>query len=111
MVAVANIDHGAVIEPINSELPLGSPSTSAAAVATPSVRPSPTGTGVKHVNSKLPHPDGLSWSPDGAQLAVAGNGEIELYKTSAPAGPPASRYLARGNVGGGPSAPARRGLT
>src|SRR5438128_11675106 len=69
MVAVANIDHGAVIEPINSELPLGSPSTSAAAVATPSVRPSPTGTGVKHVNSKLPHPDALSWSPDGAQVA------------------------------------------
>ena len=111
MVAVANIDHGAVIEPINSELPLGSPSTSAAAVATPSVRPSPTGTGVKHVNSKLPHPDGLSWSPDGAQLAVAVNGEVELYKTSAPDGPPASRYLAGGNVVGVSWSAAITGLT
>src|SRR3989449_11577492 len=111
MVAVANIDHGAVIEPINSELPLGSPSTSAAAVATPSVRPSPTGTGVKHVNSKLPHPDGLSWSPDGTQLAVAVNGEVELYKTSAPDGPPASRYLPRGKGVGASWSAAITGLT
>ncbi|HYS98743.1 MAG TPA: hypothetical protein VEM94_10105 [Candidatus Dormibacteraeota bacterium] len=111
MVAVANIDHGAVIEPINSELPLGSPSTSAATVATPSVRPSPTAKGIKHVNSKLPHPDGLSWSPDGTQLAVAVNGEVELYKTSAPDGPPASRHLAGGTVVGVSWSGAITGLT
>jgi hypothetical protein len=102
MVAVANLDHGAVIQPINSALPLASPS--AGVVATPSQSPTPTPTPTptpakpKRVNSKLHHPDGLSWSPDGQQLAVAVNGEIQLYKASAPDGPPAKRYLTGANV-------------
>ncbi len=100
MVAVANIDHGAVIEPINSALPLGSPSVSAAGTSTPSSTPSPAPSGVKHVNSKLLHPDGLAWSPDGSQLALAVSGEVQLYKASAPDGPPATRYLTGGGVVG-----------
>jgi hypothetical protein len=97
MVAVANLDHGAVIQPINSELPLGSPSPSAVATSSPS--PSPTATAKpKRVNSKLHHPDGLAWSPDAKQLALAVNGEIQLYNAAAPDGPPAKRYLTGGNV-------------
>ena len=99
MVAVANIDHGATIQPINSALPLGSPSITASGTPTPSSGTSPS-TAPKHVNSKLPHPDGLTWSPDGSQLALAVNGEVELYRTSAPDGPPATKYLVGGNVVG-----------
>src|SRR5206468_1912334 len=53
----------------------------------------------------------IGFSPDGTQLAVAVNGEVELYKTSAPDGPPASRYLAGGNVMGVSWSAAITGLT
>ncbi|HEX2647995.1 MAG TPA: hypothetical protein VHO95_12280, partial [Candidatus Dormibacteraeota bacterium] len=57
LVAVAMPDHGAVIEPINSALPLATPSPNASAPASPS--PTATSAAPRHVNSKLPHPDGL----------------------------------------------------
>src|SRR5258708_22258077 len=112
MAAVALPDHGAVIEPINSALPVAIPSASASAspTASASAHPTPAVTAPKHVNSKLPHPDGLAWSPDAKQLAVAVNGEIELYGASAADGaPPATKFLAGANVVGvawsGPIAP------
>jgi len=98
MVAVANLDHGATIQAINSSLPIGSPSASANASSPPSPAGSPSPSAPKKVNSKLHHPDGLSWSPDGKQLAMAVNGEIELYNFPAPDGPPSKRYLIGGNV-------------
>jgi hypothetical protein len=96
-VAVANLDHGATVQPINSSVPISSPSATGSASASPSAQP--TGSPApKKVNSMLHHPDGLSWSPDGKQLAIAVNGEIELYNVPAPDGPPAKRYLIGGNV-------------
>ena len=104
LAAVSLPDHGAVIEPINSALPVASPTPtatpSATASASPSPHPSPTVTAPKHVNSKLLHPDGLSWSPDGKQLALAVGGELEIYNASAADGPPASHFLAGSNVVG-----------
>ena len=102
MAAIANVDHGAVIQPINSALPLASPSSSGVGVSNPTPSPtvSPVITAPKRVNSSLHHPDALAWSPDGQQLALAVNGEIQLYKASAPDGPPAKRYLGGGNVTG-----------
>jgi hypothetical protein len=103
LVAVALPDHGAVIRPINVEVPLASPSpsgaASAAASATPTPIPSPAAP--RRVNSKLPHPDGLAWSPDGKQLLVAVNGELQLYNASSPDGTaPVNRYMAGANVQG-----------
>ena len=104
LAAVALPDHGAVIQPINSALPVASPSPTAGASPTarssPSPHATPTVSAPKHVNSKLQHPDGLAWSPDVRQLALAVNGEIELYDTSAPDGPPANRLLGGQNVVG-----------
>ncbi|HET9780701.1 MAG TPA: hypothetical protein VFR33_02895 [Candidatus Dormibacteraeota bacterium] len=103
LAAVAMPDHGAVIEPINTALPVATPSASgsAAASATPSAsaHATPTITSPKSVNSKLPHPDGLAWSPDAKQLAVAVNGELEIYNSSAADGTaPVNKYLTGGNV-------------
>jgi hypothetical protein len=107
MAAVAMPDHGAVIQPINSGLPVATPTAAVSAPATAAASPvtsphqSPTVSAPKHVNSKLPHPDGLTWSPDGKQLAVAVNGEIELYSASAADGtPPAAKFLTGANVVG-----------
>ena len=99
MVAVAMPDHGPVVEPINSSLPVESPSATPSASASPSARPRPTSPAPRRVNSKLPHADGLAWSPDAQQLAVAVNGEIEMYNSSAPDGTsPAHQYLTGSNV-------------
>src|SRR5216683_2836311 len=103
MAAVALPDHGAVIEPINSALPVATPtaSVSASPTASASAHPTPAVTAPKHVNSKLPHPDGLAWSPDAKQLALAVNGEIELYGASAADGtPPVAKFLSGANVVG-----------
>jgi hypothetical protein len=104
MAAVAMPDHGAVIEPINTALPLETPSSSASPSAQASASPHATPSAVagpKRVNSKLPHPDGLAWSPDARQLALAVNGEIEIYTASAPDGTaPAARYQPGANVVG-----------
>ncbi|TMC51801.1 MAG: hypothetical protein E6J20_14805 [Chloroflexi bacterium] len=103
MAAVAMPDHGPVIEPINSALPVATPSAAVSSTppATASARPSPIVSAPKRLNSKLPHPDGLAWSPDGKQLALAVNGEIEVYSPSAADGtPPTARYLSGANVVG-----------
>ena len=101
MVAVALPDHGAMIQSINSALPVESPSATGTAVPTTSPRSTPTALAPKHVNSKLQHPDGLAWSPDANQLAVAVGGEVELYAAGAPDGmAPAKQYLTGTNVSG-----------
>ena len=97
MAAVALPSQGALIEPINSTLPLQTPSPTASSTATPSptakASASSSPIAPKKVNSKLLHPDGLAWSPDGKQLGLAVNGELELYDPAAPDGPPATKYL------------------
>src|SRR5579864_1041803 len=106
MVAVALVDHGAQIEPISTALPVATPSaaaTSPASTASPAQHTAtPSATAAPHrVNSRLPHPDGLAWSPDGKQLLVAVNGELEVYAASAADGtPPVKTYLAGSNVSG-----------
>jgi hypothetical protein len=102
-VAVALPDHGAVIRPINVEVPLASPSPNgeASAAAPTSAAPSPSATAPRRINSKLPHPDGLAWSPDGKQVLVAVNGELQLYNASAPDGAaPVNKYAGGANVQG-----------
>jgi len=70
-------------------------------VATPSPRPSPTTVSPKKVNSKLQHPDGLAWSPDAKELALAVAGEIQLYAAGAADGTaPTKKYLTGANVSG-----------
>jgi hypothetical protein len=103
LVAVSLPDHGALIQPINSALPQASPSPNATATASPSARPTPAPStsvvGPKRINSKLPHVDGLSFSPDARQIALAVNGELELYATSGADGTaPTKKYLTGGNV-------------
>ena len=99
MAAVAMPDHGAVIEPINSGLPVETPSTSPTAGKTPVPTPSQAQGQPHSVNSKLPHPDGIAWSPDAGRLALAVNGEIEIYGAHSPDGTaPVNRYLSGANA-------------
>jgi hypothetical protein len=103
LAAVSLPDHGAVIQPINSALPQASPSPNATAAATASPRltptPSPSTSGPRRVNSKLPHVDGLSFSPDAKEVVLAVSGELQLYATSGADGTaPTKKYLSGGNV-------------
>ena len=99
LAAVSLPDHGAVIQPINSALPQASPNASATASASPLPTPSTSVTGPKRINSKLPHVDGLSFSPDAKEIVLAVNGELELYATSGSDGTaPTKKYLTGGNV-------------
>jgi hypothetical protein len=105
LAAVSLPDHGAVIEPINSGVPLATPSASASASASatpsshPSPTPSPSTAAPRRINSSLPHVDDLAWSPDAKQIALAVNGEVEVYSAAGADGtPPAKKYLAGGNV-------------
>ena len=76
LAAVALPNQGAVVEPINSTLPIASPSASASASgppasASPSAKASPPApASPRKVNSKLLHPDGLTWSPDAKLLVL-----------------------------------------
>ena len=107
--AVSLPDHGAVIESVNLAPILASPSATASAVASatstqsPSPKPSPTASPVAphRVNSKLPHVDALAWSTDSKQLALAVNGEIDVYAAAGKDGDkPAATYLAGAGVTG-----------
>ncbi len=103
LAAVSLPDHGAAIQPINSALPQASPSPNASPTASASPRPTPAPStsvsGPKRINSKLPHVDGLSFSPDAKQIALAVNGELELYATAGADGTaPTKKYLTGGNV-------------
>jgi hypothetical protein len=110
LAAVSRPDHGPVIEPITVALPIASPTPLASgatpsgtpavpsAAATPPATPKPSAA-PKPVNSGLPHADGLAWSPDAKMLALAVNGELEIYTTSAADGTaPSAKYLAGGGV-------------
>jgi hypothetical protein len=99
--AVSLPDHGAVIESINSNIPLATPGAVASAAASPASSPTPSGNaGVpRRINSALGHVDDLAWSPDAKQIALAVNGELELYAASGTDGtPPLKKYLTGGNV-------------
>ena len=105
LAAVSLPDHGAVIEAVNLAPILASPSATGSAPASPSpsTKPSPAPTPVapRHVNSRLPHVDGLAWSPDAKQLAVAVNGGIQVYAADGKDGDaPAKTYLAGTGVTG-----------
>ncbi len=96
MAAISLPDKGPIIQPINSTLPVASPSGTgtAPAASTPSASPLPSAAAPRRVNSKLPHADALAWSPNAKQLALAVNGEIQIYSTNGTDGTaPASRYL------------------
>jgi hypothetical protein len=109
LAAVSRPDHGPVIEPINVALPIASPTPSATgatptstasaapkAAASPSATPRPLAA-PRPVNSGLPHADGLAWSPDAKMLAVAVNGELEIYIADAADGTaPTAKYPAGG---------------
>jgi hypothetical protein len=113
LAAVALPDQGAVIEPISVAVPVaptpspsGGPTGATPAASSPSPKPSPSvkptpsaAAAPRRVNSKLPHPDGLAWSPDAKLLALAVNGELEIYQASSQDGTaPQHTYLAGGNV-------------
>jgi hypothetical protein len=111
LAAVSLPDHGAVIQPISSALPLASPSPNAGAAATasphatssPAPKPTPSAAAVAphRINSKLPHVDGLAWSPDARQVVLAVNGELELYSSGGTDGTAAAKiYLSGTNVTG-----------
>ncbi len=103
MVAVSRPDHGPVIEPINVTVPVaqGSPSPGASPVTSPAATtPSPT-TAPRAVNSKLPHADGLAWSPDASLLALAVSGGLQIYTAAGKDGTaPFKRYLTGTGVSG-----------
>ena len=101
LVAVSLPDHGAVIEPINSGIPPAAPSASASATASPHPSPTPSASTAtpRRINSGLPHVEDLAWSPDAKQIALAVNGELDLYSASGTDGtPPLKKYLTGGNV-------------
>lgn len=104
LAAISLPDQGPVIEPINVATPIAPPSPAASGqtAASPSspapATPRPSAA-PHHVNSKLPHADGLAWSPDARQLALAVSGEIQIYSATAAEGTaPAARYLTGGNI-------------
>ena len=105
MAAISLPDQGPVIEPINVAAPLASPLPAASGTPTTPPAASPThpspppSAAPHHVNSRLPHADALAWSPDAKDLALAVNGEIQIYSASAADGAaPLSRYLAGTNI-------------
>lgn len=111
MVAVSLEDHGALIEPVNLApvlaSPAGSPSASgspaAAASTSPTAKASPTASPVapRRVNSTLPHVDALAWSPDAKQLAIAVNGQIQVYAAAGKDGDkPVQTWLSGAGVTG-----------
>jgi hypothetical protein len=106
LAAIALPDRGAVIEAISVAVPVASPAPTPGvtpiAAATPSARPSPTAPAApRPVNSHLPHPDGMAWSPDGKQLIFAVSSELQMYSATAPDGTaPQGRFLIAGGVTG-----------
>ena len=107
LAAVSLPDHGAVIQSINSALPLAPPSAAASAGSAVTTSPSPSASPSNaarapwRINSKLPHVDGLAWSPDAKQIVLAVNGELELYSAAGADGTaPTKTYLGGGNVTG-----------
>ena len=109
MAAVSLPDHGATIMSINTALPVASPSSDTSPSGTPTVvaapRASPAPTqaparGPWRLNSKLPHVDGLAWSPDAKQIVVAVNGGLEVYAASGSDGTAPTKKYPGGNITG-----------
>jgi len=106
MAAVSLPDHGATIMQINTALPVASPSpaTGTPTVAvSPKASPSPSqapARGPWRLNSRLPHVDGLAWSPDGKQIVLAVNGGLEVYAASGADGTPPTKKYPGGNIVG-----------
>jgi hypothetical protein len=105
-VAVSLPDHGAAVAPINSSLPVASPSPpsgSPTVAVSPRASPAPTPAPPRAtwwINSKLPHVDALAWSPDASQIVLAVNGGLEVYAASGKDGtPPAKRYASGSIIG------------
>jgi hypothetical protein len=100
MVAVSRPDKGPTIWPIDINVPMAS---SSPATGLPATAPSPTPPSAtpRPVNSKLPHADGLAWSPDATLLALAVNSRLQIYSATAKDGTPAVKsYLSGANVSG-----------
>jgi hypothetical protein len=100
MVAVSRPDKGPAVWPIdiNVPVPSGTPVTGLPAT-TPT--PTPPSATPRPVDSKLPHADGLAWSPDASLLALAVNSRLPIYSATAKDGaPPVKNYLIRANVSG-----------
>ena len=104
LAAVSLPDHGATIMPITSAFPQVTPSPSGSATAaSPTASPTPSAAAIapRRINSKLPHVDGLAWSPDAKQIVLAVTGELEVYATAGADGAaPTKKYLSGGNVVG-----------
>jgi hypothetical protein len=108
MAAISLPDQGPVIQPINVAAPVASPSpTASGGASVPASAPAATPThsspvpsaAPRHVNSKLPHADGLAWSPDAKQLALAVNGQVEIYSAGGADGrAPVNKYLNGENI-------------
>jgi len=107
MAAVSLPDHGATITPINTALPEASPSpnsspnSSPTAVVSPRASPSSSqapARGPWRLNSRLPHVDGLAWSPDAKQIVVAVNGGLEVYAASGSDGAAPTKKYPGGNI-------------
>ena len=110
--AVSLFQGGPVIEPVNlapiveSPSPEGSasgspPKTSASpspshAASTASPSPAASIEPPHRVNSKLLHVDALAWSPDSSKIALAVNGEIQLYSAAGKDGDPALAHFPAG---------------
>lgn len=105
MAAVALSDHGAVIEPVNLAPMIPSPPAAASgspahgspsATTKPATSPAPT---ARRVNSRLHHPDGLAWSPDSKELAIAVDGGIQIYAANGKDGDkPVASLLSTGGI-------------
>ncbi|OLD25361.1 MAG: hypothetical protein AUJ02_05325 [Chloroflexi bacterium 13_1_40CM_3_65_12] len=107
LAAISLPDRGPVILPINVAAPAApvSPAaggTPASSPAASPIRASPLPSAApRHVNSKLTHADALAWSPDAKNLAVAVNGEIQIYSaTGADGAAPLNRFLTGANITG-----------
>jgi hypothetical protein len=102
MVAVSRPDHGPFIQSINVTVPVasGSPVAGSSPATTPTATPLPP-TKPRAVNSKLPHADGLAWSPDASLLALAVTGRVQIYNAAGTDGTaPVKTYLAGSGVTG-----------
>jgi hypothetical protein len=103
LVAVSRPDHGPVIQPIDVSVPLApvTPAAGSSPAATPTTNTPHPATKPHAVNSRLPHADGLAWSPDSTLLALAVSGELQVYNSTAADGtPPVKRYLTVTGVSG-----------
>jgi hypothetical protein len=103
MVAVSRPDKGPVIEPIDVNVPAApvTPVAGSSPSPSPTAKTTPTAVKPRAVNSKLPHADGLAWSPDASLLALAVSGGLQIYRaTGADGTAPVKKYLTTSGISG-----------